>query len=142
MIAQWRLARKIEHIGSEIRTDQDLEAVREVVVPLEAVAGAAVRPRFLGVLRGPVLVLTAADLRAFEEIAGEGGLRLGHPAELVVGVRRSDRILAEEFAAEVALALAERAAQGRRSQLSGPGAGGVLLEGGAAPEGPQGEEHG
>jgi hypothetical protein len=62
---------------------------------------------------GDRLVLTAADLRAFEVVSGEAGLRLGHPAELVVKLRRRDRLAAEEFAAELALALAERGAGAR-----------------------------
>jgi hypothetical protein len=108
VLIQWRLGRRTEHIGGEIRTDQEFEAVREVVVPLEAVAGAVVRRRWWEVFRAPRLVLTGADLQAFEEVAGEEGLRLEHPAELVVKLRRSHRMLAEEFAAELVLAVAER----------------------------------
>jgi len=108
VLIQWRLARRTERIGGEIRTDREFEAVREVVVPLEAVAGAVVRRRWWEVFRAPRLILTGADLQAFEEVAGEGGLRLEHPAELVVKLRRSDRMLAEEFAAELVLAVAER----------------------------------
>lgn len=105
---QWRLGRRTDRIGGEIRTDQEFEAVRDIVVPLEGVAGAVVRRRWWEVFRAPRLILTAADLQAFEEVAGEGGLRLEHPAELVVKLRRSDRMLAEEFAAELVLAVAER----------------------------------
>jgi hypothetical protein len=72
------------------------------------VAGATVRRRWW-LPRNPQFVLRAADLRAFEEVAGEGGLRLDHPAELVLGLRRSDLLVAEEFAAELTLAVAERA---------------------------------
>jgi len=82
--------------------------VRELVVPLVGVAGAAVRRRWW-LPRNPQLVLRAADLRAFEEVAGEGGLKLDHPAELILGLRRSDLLVAEEFAAELTLAVAERA---------------------------------
>jgi hypothetical protein len=128
LVVQWRLSRKIERIGAEIRTDRDLEAVREVVVPLDVLAGATVRRRFKGYLGRGKLVLTAGDLRAFEEIAGEEGLRLGHPAELVVGFRRSDRILAEEFAAEVTLAIAEKEAEAGRARLSERRDGGLLTE--------------
>jgi hypothetical protein len=109
LVIQWRLARKTEFIGNEIRTDREVEAVREVVVPLDGVAGASLRRSWLGVLRAPRLVLTAADLQAFEAVAGEGGLRLKHPAELIFRVRRSDGLLAEEFAAELTLAVAEHA---------------------------------
>ncbi len=79
-----------------------------MVVPLSALAGGSRRTSFWGRLRSPRFVLTAADLRAFEDVAGEDGLRLDHPAELVVRIRRSDALAAEEFAAELALALAER----------------------------------
>ena len=110
LVVQWRRARHTERMGAaSYRTDEELEAVREHVIPLSGVAGAAVRRRWWEPWAGPALVLRAADLRAFEEVAGEGGLRLAHPAELVLRVRRADVLLAEEFAAELALALAERA---------------------------------
>jgi hypothetical protein len=38
---------------------------------------------------------------------------LEHPAELVLGIRRRDRLQAMEFAAELALALAERSSDRR-----------------------------
>jgi hypothetical protein len=120
LVIQWRLARKTDHIGgSEIRTDQELEAVREVVLPLEVLAGAQIRRpvwRFFG---SPSVALTAADLQAFEKVAGEGGLRLEHPAELMVRIRRSDRLLAEEFSAELSLALAERALERQQERRLG-----------------------
>jgi hypothetical protein len=53
------------------------------------------------------MVLTATNLTAFEEVAGHSGLQLDHPAELVLRLRRSDRLAAEEFSAELALAIAE-----------------------------------
>jgi len=105
---QWRVARKTEHVGWQIRTDKEVEPVREVTVPLSAVGGATVRRRW----RWPpvvYLVLTAADLRAFEEVAGAAGLSLDHPAELALRLRRSDIDLGHEFAGELELALAERA---------------------------------
>jgi hypothetical protein len=58
------------------------------------------------------LVLRAADLGAFEEVTGAGGLALAHPSELVLRLRRADHLTAEEFAAELALALAERTLPG------------------------------
>lgn len=102
---QWRLSRKRQLIGSEIRTDEEMEAVREVVIPLSAVAGASIRRGWFG-LGGTKVVLTATDLRVFEEFSGEGGLRLTHPAELVVRIRRDHRLAAEEFTADLALARA------------------------------------
>ncbi len=109
LVFQWRAARHTDHIGAaSIRSDEELEAVRELVVPLAGVAGVELRRRWWLPWSAPHLVLRAADLRAFEEVAGEGGLRLDHPAELVLPLRRADRLAAEEFTAEVALAVAER----------------------------------
>lgn len=123
LVIQWRLARQTDRIGAaSMKSEEEVEAVREVVVPLDAVAGARVRLRWWRLGFGPEIVLTAADLRAFESVTGEDGLRLGHPAELVLRIRRSDRLLAREFGAELALALAEGAlppATGRR-EIEGP----------------------
>lgn len=109
LVMQWRLTRATERVGMQMRTDRDLEPVREVVVPLSALAGAQVRNLWWRWPPGPHLVLTAADLRAFEEVAGEGGLRLDHPAELTLYLRRNERLPGREFAAELEMALAERA---------------------------------
>jgi hypothetical protein len=108
LVVQWRVARSTDRVGSEIRTDREVEPVREAVVPLAALAGAAVRWRWRWP-PGPHLVLTAADLRAFEQVAGDAGLRLDHPAELWLPLRRADRAAAAEFAGDVALAAAEHA---------------------------------
>jgi hypothetical protein len=116
LVIQWRVARETDRVGKEIRTDRELEPVREVAVPLAAIAGAAVRTAWWRWPPGRRLVLTAADLRAFEAVAGEAGLRLDHPAELALPVRRADRVAAREFAGELELAIAERelrAAEGR-----------------------------
>ena len=105
---QWRVARETDHVGWQIRTDHEVEPVREAVIPLSSIAGATVRWRW-GWPPGPCIVLTAADLRAFEEVAGAAGLSLEHPAELTLRLRRADRELGNEFAGELELALAERA---------------------------------
>lgn len=110
IVVQWRLARHTEHVGAmSVRSDEEMEAVRELVIPLSGVAGAELRGRRWLPWNAPLLVLRAADLRAFEEVAGEGGLKLDHPAELLLGLRRADLLTAEEFGAELAMALAERA---------------------------------
>ena len=78
---QWRLAKTTDRVGDEIRSDREVEAVREVPIPSK------------------------------------------DPAELVVRLRRADRIAADEFAAELALAVAEGALKAARSNRSiGPGA--------------------
>ena len=105
---QWRVAKSTEHVGMEIRSDKEVGPVREVVIPLSAIAGATVQRRWSWP-PGYRLVLTAADLRAFEEVAGAAGLSLDHPAELVLQLRRSDRALGVEFAGDLELAIAERA---------------------------------
>ena len=104
---QWRLATKTERVGWGIRKDHEVEAVKEIVVPVVRLGGAAVRSGWWSWPPGLRLVLTAADLTALEGLAGSHGLRLDHPAELVVRVRRADRLAAEEFCAELALAIAE-----------------------------------
>jgi hypothetical protein len=109
LIVQWRVARSTDRVGREIRTDHEMEPVREVTVPLSALAAARVRRVWWRWPPGSRIVLTAADLRAFEEIAGGGGLQLSHPAELSLPIRRADRLTALEFAGELELAVAERA---------------------------------
>jgi len=110
LVVQWRTARNTDHVGSEIRTDREVTPVREVVIPLAALGGSRVRDSWWPWSAGRI-VLTAADLRAFEAVAGETGLRLEHPAELVFRVRRADLDLAREFVGEVDMALADRALQ-------------------------------
>ena len=107
LVMQWRVAVRTEAMGgSKYETREEIEPVKEVVIPLASVAGAVVPRRRWWQLTGPRLVLTATDLVAFEEIAGQQGLRLKHPAKLVLRIKRADRLIAEEFAAEVALTLA------------------------------------
>jgi hypothetical protein len=110
LVVQWRIARNTDHVGSEIRTDREVTPVREVVIPLAALGGGRVRASWWPWSAGRI-VLTAADLRAFEAVAGETGLRLEHPAELVFRVRRADFDLAREFVGEIDMALADRALQ-------------------------------
>ena len=121
LLVQWRLARKTDQIGGEIRSDEEVEAVRQVNIPLEGLAGALVRRRWWKWSGGLRLELTASDLGAFEEVAGQAGLRMAHPAQLVVRVHRKDRLAAEEFAAEIALALAERSLDAGPEYPSLPG---------------------
>jgi hypothetical protein len=120
---QWRLSRATEHVGDEIRTDREIDPVQEVHVPPSALAGAAVRWLWNRWPPGRYLVITAADFRAFEEVAGLAGLKLDHPAQLVLPIRRGQNLPAREFAVEIELALADRAirrAEGSR-ELPEPG---------------------
>ena len=107
LVIQWRLEVRTEAMkGAGYETREQIEPVKEIVIPLDKVAGATVPEGRWWKLVGPRLVITAADLLAFEEIAGQQGLKLKHPSKLVLRVKRSDRLIAEEFAAELALALA------------------------------------
>lgn len=115
VVFQWRTARKIDRVGREIRTDRELGPVREIAVPLSALADAEVRWSWFRWPPGRYLTLTGSDLRAFEQLAGEGGLLLWHPAELAIRVGRIGRDPALEFASEVRLALADRAIEAAES---------------------------
>jgi hypothetical protein len=117
LIVQWRIARETERYGPEIRTDHEVEPVREVILPLSALSGVAVREHRWRWPWGPQLVLTASDLRAFEDIAGAAGLRLAHPATLVLRIQRSERLAAQEFAADVNLAVADQALLSTKAPL-------------------------
>jgi hypothetical protein len=108
VLIQWRTSRAIDRVGVEIRTDRELEAVRELSLPLAALAGAEVRWSW-GWPPGRLLVLTAADLLAFDELAGKEGLQLKHPAQFEIRIGREARFAALEFASELELALADRA---------------------------------
>ncbi len=107
LVLQWRVAVQTQLLdGAGYETREEIEPVQEMVIPLASVAGAIVPRRRWWHLTGPRLVLTASDLLAFERIAGEQGLKLKHPAKLVLRVKRADRLIANEFAAELALTLA------------------------------------
>lgn len=111
IVIQWRASREVSHVGTEIRTDHELAPLREVTIPLGGFAGARLRRVWHSWLPGEALVLTAADLRAFAGLGdepGTPGLLRKHPAELLLDIRRADRMLAREFASELNLALADR----------------------------------
>jgi len=108
VLIQWRTSRAIDRVGSEIRSDSEVEPVRELSLPLSALAGAEVRSSWLPWSRLHV-VLTGADLRAFENLAGMEGLQLKHPAQFEISVARESRFAALEFVGELELALADRA---------------------------------
>ena len=107
ILIQWRTSRAIDRVGSEIRSDSELEPVRELSLPLSALAGAEVRQSWLP-WRRPYLVLAGADLRAFEGLAGNEGLQLKHPAQFEIRIANDSRLAAMEFVSELRLALADR----------------------------------
>ena len=108
LVIQWRVAVRTESLGSSLyETREEIEPVQEMVIPLASVAGAVVPQRRWWQFTGPRLVLAATDLLAFEKIAGQQGLKLKHPAKLVLRIKPADRLIADEFAAELALTLAK-----------------------------------
>ena len=109
VLIQWRTSRAIDRVGSEIRTDRELEPVRELSLPLSALAGADVRWSWLRWPPGHYLVVIGADLRAFEALAGTEGLQLKHPAQFEIRIGNESRFAALEFASELKLALANNA---------------------------------
>lgn len=119
LVLQWRASRETDRVGREIRTDREVDPVKEVTIPLHAVANAKVRASWWP-WSGARLILTAADLCAFEDVVGNSGLRLGHPAELVLRLRLRDRIAAQEFVGEMEMALAERALRVAEKAGMGP----------------------
>lgn len=107
LVVQWRVAVRTQLLhGAGHETREKIEPVQEMVIPLTSVAGAVVPRRRWWQFTGPRLVLTATDLLAFDRIAGQQGLKLKHPARLVLRIKRTDRLIADEFAAELALTLA------------------------------------
>lgn len=113
LVLQWRIAVQTQLMdGAGYETREEIEPVQEMVIPLTSVAGAVVPRQRWWRFVGPRLVLTATDLLAFEKIAGQQGLKLKHPAKLVLRIRRADRLIAEEFAAELALTLARTLVEG------------------------------
>ena len=128
LVIQWRLAVRTEAVMSAgYETREEIEPVKEIVIPLSKVAGATVPQGRWWKLVGPRLVITAADLLAFEKIAGQQGLKLKHPSKLVLRVKRSDRLIAEEVAAELALTLA-RLPEGDGAEATRLGSGGNPLD--------------
>jgi hypothetical protein len=109
LVVQWRSVRQTDVFGPEIRSEETVGDIREVSIPIEALGAVAVRHPWPSWWRRPLLVLTASDLRAFELLVGAEGLERTHPAELTLVLRRGDGAAAEGFAAEVMLAIAERA---------------------------------
>jgi hypothetical protein len=109
LTVEWRLERTVNTVGRVIREDREMEAVRQVTVPITGIASAVLRASRWPWSRASRLVLTAADLHSFESISGPVGLRLEHPAQLILEIRPADRTAAQEFAADVEMALADQA---------------------------------
>lgn len=107
LVVQWRIRTTTDIMGSRITSEEKVDDVREVEVPLSALASAAVRHPWPRWMRRPWLEITAADLRAFEALVGAGGIGRIHPAQLRLTLERADRWAAEEFVGDLLIAMAE-----------------------------------
>ena len=109
LVVQWRLARERTRVGREGAGQREQEPVREVAIPLAALANARVqRSGRWWSKKQTSLVLTASDLRAFAPLAGIGGPTPEHPGELVVPIRPEDEGAVSAFTTELEMALAEQ----------------------------------
>lgn len=106
---QWRREQQTNRYGMEVRSDRAIDPVRATAVPLGALSSARLEERWWR--RGAWLVIMAADLAAFDGVAGADGLQLDHPGELRVPVARAAREQARSFVSELEYALAELAIQ-------------------------------
>ena len=109
LVIQWRIHRATDLVGMEIRTDQEVEPVQETSIALAGLSGAEVTGTWWAFGRRPRLILRAADLKAFEPLAGPMGLALTHPARLEVRIQPNDADAARGFAADLGLAIGDRA---------------------------------
>ena len=119
LVLQWRVERRTQHVGWQIREEAEVEPLREFVIPLHGLASASVRSAWWLLGRRARIVLTATDLRTFEGLVGQDGFETSHPSELTLKIRARDRLAAREFAADLELALAERALTGTGDPASG-----------------------
>lgn len=117
LVIQWRVSRTTDRHGLGYSSEEEHEEVRECSVPLGQIAAARLERTWRLFGRAPRLVLTAADLRAFESVAGPTGLALAHPSRLELQLQRGDDVAGREFAAELELAISEL--QLRRAESSG-----------------------
>ena len=107
LVIQWRLKRTTDRMGVGYSSEESLEPIREVSIALTQLASATLRRPWWLIGRGPRLVLTATELRAFEGVAGPTGLALAHPSQLELQLHRRDADLGREFAVELELAISE-----------------------------------
>lgn len=109
LVVQWRVAREVQHIGEEIRSDSEVEPVQEVVLPLTGFATPRLRRKWRRWRRRWEVVITAADLRTLEPLRERGGIQLAHAAEMIISIEAADRDAAAMFVKEMDYALAEEA---------------------------------
>lgn len=108
LVIQWEKEREVADFEDDsLGLDSEVGPRREVSIPLHRLGGARVKRPWLFFWPAPKLVLTASDLEAFAALSGDQGIRLKHPAKIEFKLQRSDRLLAEELAAELELAVSK-----------------------------------
>lgn len=103
---EWRMHRATDRYGKETRSEVLVEPVQEVTIPLGELTDATVRRPWWAFRGGSRLTITAYSLEA---LAAPDGLGLPHPAQLELRIGPADRATALDFAADLRLALGERA---------------------------------
>jgi len=102
LVFQLLVTRTVTHVGgTSVKTDRFTEPVREIRVPVGAIA--SIRMRRRGWLRRRQVVVTARDLRAFIDLPG------ARAQELIIPVSRQHADLAAELVGTVELAMADHA---------------------------------
>lgn len=106
---EWRVHRATDRYGKETSSNVEVEPVRAATIPLGELTDSSVQRAWWALWGGVRLRLIAYSLDAFAALAGADGLSLPHPARLELRIRREDRAAALDFAADLRLALGERA---------------------------------
>jgi len=106
---EWRVHRSTDRYGEETRTDQEVEPVRQVTIPLADLTAASIRRPWWALRGGTRLTILASSLEALAALAGPEGLSLPHPAQLELKIHRHDRSAAFDFVADLQMALGDRA---------------------------------
>jgi hypothetical protein len=102
LVFQVLVTRTVTRIGgSSVHTDRSTEPVREIRVPIEALA--SIRVRRTGWLRRREVVITARDLKIFIDVPG------ARAQELKIPVTRQYADVAAELVGTVELAMADHA---------------------------------
>jgi hypothetical protein len=102
LVFQVLITRTITRVGgSSVHTDSSTEPVRDIRVPISALA--SIRIRRTGWLRRREVVISARDLKAFIDLPG------ARAQELKIPVLRQHADAADEFVGTVELAMADYA---------------------------------
>lgn len=102
LVFQFVVTRTVTRVGGvSVQTDRSTEPVREIRVPISALASIRLRRR--GWLRRREMVIVARDLRAFVDVPG------ARAHDLTIAVPSKDADTAVELVSTVELAMADHA---------------------------------